>query len=277
MATTSRAPARRASVRPTSSAPHNARLEAAMRRGSCGRSARPAPGPLPQTLGRSTTSDRTPSWRARSAPIRSCRPARAIRSTGSIGDRRTSADPLERRWPGPIDTCGSRNAPSLDAITTSASATKCSPPPADTPLTAAITGLPIPLCHAVSRSSARLVRRDSSRSAPGSTLQKNAEDVKGGAGQYFTPRPLISAIVDVMRPEPGKTICDPACGTGGFLLATHDYLADPAHYQLDREQKTAAQERHALRRGAGGRRGAAVLHEYVVARHRRRIRRGRAV
>jgi type I restriction enzyme M protein len=68
-------------------------------------------------------------------------------------------------------------------------------------------------------------------------LQKNAEDVKAGAGQYFTRRPLISAIVEVMRPEPGMTICDPACGTGGFLLAAHDYLADPDHYQLDREQK----------------------------------------
>src|SRR5256885_7218555 len=48
---------------------------------------------------------------------------------------------------------------------------------------------------------------------------KNAEDVKTGAGQYFTPRPLIRAIVEVMRPEPGMTVCDPACGTGGFLLA----------------------------------------------------------
>ena len=61
-------------------------------------------------------------------------------------------------------------------------------------------------------------------------LQKNAEDVKGGAGQYFTPRALIQAIVDVMRPEPGMTLCDPACGTGGFLLAAHDYLSSP--YQL---------------------------------------------
>jgi type I restriction enzyme M protein len=57
-------------------------------------------------------------------------------------------------------------------------------------------------------------------------LQKNAEDIKGGAGQYFTPRPLIKAMVEVMRPEPGMTICDPACGTGGFILAAHDYLAD---------------------------------------------------
>jgi type I restriction enzyme M protein len=47
-------------------------------------------------------------------------------------------------------------------------------------------------------------------------------DVKGGAGQYFTPRPLIQAIVHVMRPAPGQTIHDPACGTGGFLLIAHD-------------------------------------------------------
>ena len=66
-------------------------------------------------------------------------------------------------------------------------------------------------------------------------LQKNAEDVKGGAGQYFTPRPLIAAMVDVMAPQPGQTICDPACGTGGFLLAAHDYLAK--HHELDRAQK----------------------------------------
>ena len=66
-------------------------------------------------------------------------------------------------------------------------------------------------------------------------LQKNAEDVKGGAGQYFTPRPLIAAIVEVMAPQPNRTICDPACGTGGFLLAAHDYLAK--HHALDRAQK----------------------------------------
>ncbi len=66
-------------------------------------------------------------------------------------------------------------------------------------------------------------------------LQKNAEDTKSGAGQYFTPRPLIQAIVDVMHPEPGQRICDPACGTGGFLLAAHDYITH--HYQLDPDQK----------------------------------------
>jgi type I restriction enzyme M protein len=68
-------------------------------------------------------------------------------------------------------------------------------------------------------------------------LQKNAEDVKGGAGQYFTPRPLIAAMVDVVAPQPGQAICDPACGTGGFLLAAHTYLSDPKHFQLDRAQK----------------------------------------
>jgi len=66
-------------------------------------------------------------------------------------------------------------------------------------------------------------------------LEKNAEDVKSGAGQYFTPRPLINAIVDVMRPEPGMQIMDPACGTGGFLISAHNYIAE--HYQLDKIQK----------------------------------------
>ena len=66
-------------------------------------------------------------------------------------------------------------------------------------------------------------------------LQKNAEDIKSGAGQYFTPRQLIKAMVEVMKPEPEMTIYDPACGTGGFLIAAHDYLSNT--YQLDKEQK----------------------------------------
>ena len=68
-------------------------------------------------------------------------------------------------------------------------------------------------------------------------LEKNAADVKGGAGQYFTPRSLISAIVEVMAPQPGQTICDPACGTGGFLLAAFDHLSKLPN--LDRAQKKA--------------------------------------
>lgn len=68
-------------------------------------------------------------------------------------------------------------------------------------------------------------------------LEKNAEDVKTGAGQYFTPRALIRAMVDVIRPKPGETIHDPACGTGGFLLVAHEFLSDSKHYQLDAHQK----------------------------------------
>lgn len=68
-------------------------------------------------------------------------------------------------------------------------------------------------------------------------LQKNAEDVKGGAGQYFTPRALIKAMVEVMRPQPKQTICDPACGTGGFFLAAHAYLSDTKRFKLDKEEK----------------------------------------
>lgn len=66
-------------------------------------------------------------------------------------------------------------------------------------------------------------------------LQKNAEDVKTGAGQYFTPRPLIQGIVDCMCPGPSETICDPACGTGGFLLAAHGYVSQ--HHKLNPDQK----------------------------------------
>ena len=67
-------------------------------------------------------------------------------------------------------------------------------------------------------------------------LQKNAEDVKGGAGQYFTPRPLIQAIVEAVAPTPGQTICDPACGTAGFLLVARDYLVDTYGAEMDRAQ-----------------------------------------
>jgi type I restriction enzyme M protein len=67
-------------------------------------------------------------------------------------------------------------------------------------------------------------------------LQKNAEDTKSGAGQYFTPRPLIDAIVACIRPEPMKTIADPACGTGGFFLGAYQWLTRPSS-TLDKTQK----------------------------------------
>ena len=69
-----------------------------------------------------------------------------------------------------------------------------------------------------------------------SLLERNAQDVKTGAGQYFTPRPLIQAIVEAMRPGPDMTICDPACGTGGFLLAAHDYI-QVENVEMDQGQK----------------------------------------
>lgn len=68
-------------------------------------------------------------------------------------------------------------------------------------------------------------------------LQKNAEDVKSGAGQYFTPRPLIRAMVKCLRPEPMKTIADPCCGSGGFFLAAQEFLTAPGNFVLGREEK----------------------------------------
>jgi len=67
-------------------------------------------------------------------------------------------------------------------------------------------------------------------------LEKNAQDTKSGAGQYFTPRPLIAAMVEAIAPKSGETICDPACGTGGFFLAVHDYIVK--HYpNLTKDEK----------------------------------------
>jgi len=66
-------------------------------------------------------------------------------------------------------------------------------------------------------------------------LEKNAEDTKSGAGQYFTPRALIQAMVACVQPEPMKAIADPACGTGGFFLAAYDYIVN--NHELNREQK----------------------------------------
>ena len=71
-------------------------------------------------------------------------------------------------------------------------------------------------------------------------LQRNAEDIKSGAGQYFTPRPLIKAIIDVMQPQPGMRICDPACGTGGFFLAAYDRISHSG--PLDPDQRRQLRE-----------------------------------
>tara|TARA_R110001583_G_scaffold193470_1_gene362038 strand:- start:270 stop:1721 length:1452 start_codon:yes stop_codon:yes gene_type:complete len=66
-------------------------------------------------------------------------------------------------------------------------------------------------------------------------LQKNAEDAKSGAGQYFTPRPLIDAMLACVRPEPMKTIADPACGTGGFFLSAYKWITE--NNKLNKTQK----------------------------------------
>jgi type I restriction enzyme M protein len=65
-------------------------------------------------------------------------------------------------------------------------------------------------------------------------LEKNAEDTKSGAGQYFTPRALIKVMVKCVHPELLKTVADPACGTGGFFLETHNFLRE--NYKLNKEQ-----------------------------------------
>jgi type I restriction enzyme M protein len=66
-------------------------------------------------------------------------------------------------------------------------------------------------------------------------LEKNAEDTKSGAGQYFTPRALIKAMVECIGPKPMQTIGDPAAGTGGFFLACYDYIHQ--HHKINKEQK----------------------------------------
>lgn len=68
-----------------------------------------------------------------------------------------------------------------------------------------------------------------------SILERNGQDKKSGAGQYFTPRPLIKAMVDCARPKITETVCDPACGTGGFLLAAFDYMKNQSQDKEKRE------------------------------------------
>ncbi|OBW93506.1 restriction endonuclease subunit M [Gallibacterium salpingitidis] len=68
-----------------------------------------------------------------------------------------------------------------------------------------------------------------------SILEKNGQDKKSGAGQYFTPRSLIQTIVEVVQPRITETICDPACGTGGFLLAAYDYMKSQSQDKAKRD------------------------------------------
>lgn len=77
-------------------------------------------------------------------------------------------------------------------------------------------------------------------------LERTASDVKTGAGQYFTPRPVIAACVDVVDPRPAQTVCDPACGTGGFLLSAYD------HMRQQREARDRATDRRMREGGFTG-------------------------
>ncbi len=69
-------------------------------------------------------------------------------------------------------------------------------------------------------------------------LQKNAEDKKSGAGQYFTPRPLIDCVIRLLKPQAGEVVQDPAAGTGGFLVAADRYIKDQTDdlYKLTEQQ-----------------------------------------
>ena len=68
-------------------------------------------------------------------------------------------------------------------------------------------------------------------------LARNAEDVKSGAGQYFTPRPLIECMVKCIQPQAGEIIQDPAAGTGGFLVQADRYIKDRTDELFDLSTK----------------------------------------
>ena len=74
-------------------------------------------------------------------------------------------------------------------------------------------------------------------------LEKNANEKKSGAGQYFTPRVLIDVMTKLMKPQPGERCNDPACGTFGFMIATHQYVSDSTDNFFDLDADTAKFER----------------------------------
>lgn len=75
-------------------------------------------------------------------------------------------------------------------------------------------------------------------------LEKNASETKSGAGQYFTPRPLIDSIVHLTQPQPGETIQDPAAGTAGFLIAADRYMRALTDDYYDLEDRDRAFQRN---------------------------------
>ena len=99
-------------------------------------------------------------------------------------------------------------------------------------------------------------------------LEKNAQDTKSGAGQYFTPRPLIRAMVDAIAPKPGETICDPACGTGGFFLISHEYIVNH-NPNMTKQQKRLLDESTLSGLGACPEYSQTVCDEYDASWNRR--------
>jgi type I restriction enzyme M protein len=75
-------------------------------------------------------------------------------------------------------------------------------------------------------------------------LEKNAAEKKSGAGQYFTPRPLIDCIVRLVKPQPGEVVQDPAAGTGGFLVAADRYIKDRTDDLYKLKESQAFFQRH---------------------------------
>src|ERR1700761_5778554 len=75
-------------------------------------------------------------------------------------------------------------------------------------------------------------------------LEKNAAEKKSGAGQYFTPRPLIDCMIRLLKPQAGETIQDPAAGTGGFLVAADHYIKEQTDDLYDLKEAEAFFQRH---------------------------------
>ena len=101
-------------------------------------------------------------------------------------------------------------------------------------------------------------------------LAKSAAESPKGAGQYFTPRELIKGIVDCVQPTADDTICDPAVGTGGFLLAAYDYVVKHQGKNLGQGSEEAPADEVRQGRGHRAEHCPALHHEPVSARHRRR-------
>lgn len=91
--------------------------------------------------------------------------------------------------------------------------------------------------------------RDAFGDAYEGLLQKMAEETKRGAGQYFTPRVLIDVMVDLMQPQPGEVIQDPAAGTGGFLIAANNHIRNSTDELFELAPRQQSFQLHQALRG----------------------------